>query len=50
MNGKCDNKFEILPSYRLKTLILLENRGGGISLWRASLILITVSYVDCEFL
>lgn len=29
MNGKCDNKFEILPSYRLKTLILLENRGGG---------------------
>ena len=49
MNGKCDNKFEILPSYRLKTLILLENR-GGISLWRASLILITVSYVDCEFL
>lgn len=49
MNERREAKIEILSSCRLKKiLILLEIRGGG--LWRVSLIFITVSYVDCEFL
>ena len=49
MNGKLESKIEISSSNRMNSLILLEIR-GGISLWRAPLILITVSYADCEFL